>query len=172
MTERDRAVDEQQKFFFYLTGLTFGVLALSVQTASFDGPAVAGILELLAWALLLTSGVAGLLRLEMAPEFYRVSGIEADVRERRHELVKGSATGMREVYVTAKQQTVPVDTLIDQAKNDLLLTGDRLKMLGKVGVLWYRLQRYSFAGGILLLLIARGLGPALTLAERLRPVAS
>lgn len=50
----------------------FTLLALSVQSASFGSSVVADICEIFAWLLLLIAGVAGLSRLELTPEVFRL----------------------------------------------------------------------------------------------------
>ena len=66
-----RAANFQEKFQLYLVALTFGILAIAVQTASFEGPIAARIAELLGWLLLLTSGIIGVWRLESIPRHYQ-----------------------------------------------------------------------------------------------------
>lgn len=54
----------QEKFRFYVLGLTFTILALAIQTAKFGISAVADGLELFGWVVLFVSGVASF---EVAP---------------------------------------------------------------------------------------------------------
>ena len=71
ITNREVSIQIQEKFEFYLIALVFTVFALSVQTAVFRQYVLADVAELLGWALLLTSGIVGLKRLEMFPVLYR-----------------------------------------------------------------------------------------------------
>ena len=66
-SEREVAAQAQEKFHFYLVGLVFTLLALSVQTEKFVGPALDDALEVGGWIALLCSGIAGLWRLEYVP---------------------------------------------------------------------------------------------------------
>lgn len=60
----------QDKFEFYFLGLTFTILGLSLQTASFGECVWSDVLELLAWILLLISGMTGLFRGFWKPDLY------------------------------------------------------------------------------------------------------
>lgn len=79
-----KAMDIQEKFELYLVSLTFTVLALSVQTASFGINPVGDAFELLGWVLMLISGITGLLRLELVPvvlRYYAAKEQQKDVDE-------------------------------------------------------------------------------------------
>lgn len=91
MSNNQIATEVQIKFAFYFVALVFTVLALAVQTAKFGVSAVADISELVAWAALLISGVAGLSRLELMPFLYGVDAMEAETDENKK--AKRSALG-------------------------------------------------------------------------------
>ena len=63
----------QERIQYYFLTLTFTLLALSVQTAKFDGTITQAISELTGWTLLFISGVVGLLRLDQIPKNYKLS---------------------------------------------------------------------------------------------------
>ena len=65
MNDYEKSAQEMEvKFGFYSVALTFTILGLSIQTASFGANFVADSAELLAWLILLISGFNGLSRLE------------------------------------------------------------------------------------------------------------
>lgn len=64
----------QDKFDLYFLGLTFTILGLSIQTASFGKMVWSDCLELLAWLLLLLSGLAGLYKGLWKPNLYSLFG--------------------------------------------------------------------------------------------------
>src|SRR6266566_4551502 len=102
---RNVAVDVQTRFHFYVLGLTFGVLALSVQTAAFDAqPLVARGAELLAWLLLLISGLFGLSRLEWTPHAYVIDAVKGDIETRTRALQKAKIEGAASIHVLPEGQ--------------------------------------------------------------------
>jgi NhaP-type Na+/H+ or K+/H+ antiporter len=66
-----KATDIQEKFELYLVSLTFTILALSIQTASFGKYPTADVVEILGWVVFLISGVTGLIRLQYVPVVLR-----------------------------------------------------------------------------------------------------
>jgi hypothetical protein len=75
MDNQDVGIELQNKFAFYLVALIFTILALSVETADFNGEKITDSAEILAWLFLLTSGLSGLRRLEIIPTIYRLASI-------------------------------------------------------------------------------------------------
>ena len=80
MTDKDKifeeakiAIEYQQKFVFYILGLTFTILALSIQTSSFEKFYFADLAEICGWLCLLVSGLLGLSRIEWSSVFYFLS---------------------------------------------------------------------------------------------------
>ena len=112
------AAELQLKFSFYLTGLTFGILALSVQTSTFDIPLAAQCAEIGGWVLMLVSGVAGLMRLEVLPHIHALGAHEDRARARAHDLYIKRAEGLRTVRVTREDRDYPVDDLIRTEESD------------------------------------------------------
>lgn len=98
------AAETQQKFQFYLLTLTFGVLALSIQTVASAAPLTAQCAELIGWIGLLTSGAIGLWRLELTPQAYKLMGLQDQASGRAHDLAVSKASGHKIVHVTADQQ--------------------------------------------------------------------
>lgn len=76
----------QIKLGFYSVALTFTILGLAIQTASFGANVVADLAELLAWLILLLSGLNGLSLLERMPH---VRALEATLGKVRSEDQKG-----------------------------------------------------------------------------------
>jgi len=67
---RARGMDMNIKVAFFTVGLTFGALSLAIPSATLDLSKWSTWIELLAWLCLLTSGLAGLVRLTLAPGHY------------------------------------------------------------------------------------------------------
>jgi hypothetical protein len=65
--------DLQARFLFYMTGLSFTILGLSIQTSSYGKSLVSDGLELVGWFGLLAAGLAGLSWLASVPSFLAVS---------------------------------------------------------------------------------------------------
>jgi len=162
------ASEMQQKFEFYIVGLTFGILALSVQTASVKGPLVARAAELAGWVLLLISGAMGLWRLEWMPKIYQLEGAKQDKEALKGELRKQQLTGMRTVYVSQAEQVVPVETLIDLTNGNVAALSDRLKTLDQHTIYKYKVQRWTFILGLVALLVSRGYAPVMSIIADLR----
>jgi hypothetical protein len=90
-----RANDRVVQFDYYLLGLVFTILALGVQTASFERPYGQRWVEVSALALLLLSGIFGLARQFMAPSTIamqaylgRRRGLTAKMVDRREVLLR------------------------------------------------------------------------------------
>ena len=83
-----KAMDVQEKFEFYMLSLTFTLLALSVQSASFGNNLASDILELIGWCLLLISGVIGIFRLEMVPVALRYYAVQSEAEVDEADLKK------------------------------------------------------------------------------------
>lgn len=130
------------KLNFYVLGLTFGVLALSVQTASFAGPLAARIAELSAWVLLLLSGLMGLSRLEWMPTAYQLNWVKDCNKYRVDELKK------RNAYERTQYQVDSIDTPIKKAEDDLKKSTIKLDKINRTSIIKYRFQKYMLLLGL------------------------
>lgn len=149
------AVRIQERFDAYLLGLIFTILALSIQTATFGASAFATGCELLAWLSLLFSGVTGLARMEIVPELYRLFGLDERNEATIADTERQRLRGVREVVSSADSPAISIDEFL----RGRLEMGKRIKekidpMQARV-VRRYRLMRYSFVVGLILLLVAR-----------------
>lgn len=167
---RQIAVDIQTRFNFYVLALTFGILALSVQTAVFDGrPIPARIAELAAWVLLLTSGLVGLRRLEWFPHLYEIDAIASDVMERKQSLKKVQLEGASSIHVLAENRQRSVQELLARADSDMERVVGRQKDLRKWTQIKYRAQQATFIGGVIALVVGRGYKPLMDIIHAISP---
>lgn len=156
------------KFNFYFLGLTFGILALSIQTATFQTPLPARIAELVGWVFLLTSGIVGLSRVEWMPTQYQLTGLRVDTEHRIHGLQKAVQEGTRVVHVTLERRDRPIEDLIAQAESDLAKLGSHIGMLDRTAMKKYRVQKYSFVIGLAAIMVSRGYAPILDILRDLQ----
>ena len=80
-TNHERGRDQFQKLGFYRISLVFAILGLSIQTATFGTFAATDISELLAWLVLLVSGVVGLSVIQKGVELDLLRGVIGDQGE-------------------------------------------------------------------------------------------
>lgn len=73
--------ESSAKFEFYFIALVFTILGLSIQTSVLTEKFYQYIFELLSWAMLLISGLAGLSRLEWMGPYYAQSGTMQDLNK-------------------------------------------------------------------------------------------
>lgn len=153
------AAELQMKFNFYLVGLTFGMLALSVQTAEFEAPLVARGAELVGWVLMLLSGLAGLMRLELLPHIHALGAHEDRAHHNAHELIVKRAGGTTTVMVTRESKDYRIEDLIQQAQADAEKIKAALAPFNKQAARQYTVQKAGLVLGVLALLVARGYEP-------------
>ncbi len=155
---RDYSRELQEKLEIYLLGLIFTLLAAAVQTAKFGQSAVADASELTSWLLLFASGLAGLSRLEWLPVAHLVGGATQDVEEELEHLEQLADQGQAEV--TDDEEVVPVADAIARRKTTLEGLGAKESAFKLSTHRKYLAHKWTFVGGLALLLVARGYMPA------------
>jgi len=147
----------QEKFQFYIVGLIFTLLGLSIQTASFGTSMVADLLELGAWLCLLVSALIAMSRLEWAPQIYRLFDIQQDLKAEQQKLRQAINTGAGVVDTTG--QPIEPNESLRKIEERIDVTVGQVKKLDK-GAQWkYTAHKLGFVLGLVLLLIARAYVP-------------
>lgn len=157
------AYEIQAKFEFWLLGLIFAVLALAVQTADFSGPRIGQVCELIAWLTLLLAGLGGLWRLERTPSLFHLGSrraIHEDVRQKVQEV---KLAGHQTIYVVEADRIESIDAFLEKVDKNIATVDKGLGASQKKQVGGYRMMRALLLVGFVLLLVARGYGPALAL---------
>ena len=165
------------KYAYYFIGLTFTLLALAIQSASFSEHLGSNIAELVGWVLLLVSGVVGLYRLRRLSSLYYQASKKAKVRthiERLRELEKEGVnivdvdhSGPNPVgeVVRGELQSLPQMMQIKEIEYEVageFLDRARSKYLRGEGI-----QNWTFVGGLCALVASRGWAPVLVIVEQL-----
>jgi hypothetical protein len=153
----------QERVQYYFVTLTFTLLALSIETANFDGSNISQVSELLGWVALLTSGIAGLSRLNFLPSNYKISihrsSIQSDIDSTRKLIKEGNKTILLQ-KTDKKVEAEPY--LSDKLKILGSLEEKESVLLNKQSVLM-RVHRSALLLGLVLLLISRGIDHACSL---------
>lgn len=153
----------QERVQYYFVTLTFTLLALSIETATFSGSKISQISELLGWVVLLTSGIFGLSRLNSLPSNYKISihrsSIQSDIDSTRKLIKEGNKT----VLLQETDETVEAAPYLeDRLKTLGLLEEKESVLLSKQAVLM-KVHRSALLLGLVLLLISRGIDHACSL---------
>ena len=152
----------QEKFCFYIVGLTFTVLGLSIQTARFDGAVVCGALELTAWLALLCSGMVGLSRIARTPLFYELLHLKGNLERSRQQYTSMAADG--DVGDDRdSDEPLSLAAEIEQLNEAIELGGSRIRGRQRALEVLWQVQTATFSSGIILLVAARGYTPFVNL---------
>ena len=152
----DIAQQHQQKFEFYMVALVFTVLGLSIQTANENVSFFILAMELFAWAFFLISGLSGLSKLEWAPITmfdFHYRDIEISKVNKLHE---AKAHGHAYVTISETKNEEPIDERIQKQKILIERYDEKIVEVQKLGKLKYRIHKYAFAVGLILLIVSRG----------------
>lgn len=149
----------QEQFDFYLLGLTFTILGLSVQTARFDGPAPKDALELVAWWALLVSGLAALYRAQWKPNLYRVTAEQIRYQEKGWRFREAAQQGQTEIMVRDEGKSRPTEEMITNADQMVELAKTLRGRFDAAIHRAYLLQRVFLVVGFVGLLLSRGYAP-------------
>jgi hypothetical protein len=166
-SEREIALDAQEKFEFYLIGLVFTLLALSIQTSKFGQSSIGDLLELLGWIALLISGLAGLSRLEYIPEIREKYASHDEFKEELSKLQAQKAKGETTLFVVESQSQQPIGSLIENRLIAINTINKSIKALEAKNHTKYSVHKYAFVAGILLVATARAYIPATNLLCKL-----
>ena len=152
----DIAQQHQQKFEFYMVALVFTVLALSIQTANENGTFLNSVLEISAWACFLLSGLAALSKLE----WYSISFFLFHYREidesGAKRLREAKARGDEYVMILGTENKDPIDEYIQRKDESIEKKNRDIERVNKRGTLKYRIHKYAFVLGLMLLFVSRG----------------
>ena len=115
-------------------------------------------LTLASWLLLFASGLAGLSRLEWLPVAHLVHGATQDVEAQVEHLEQLGAQGHREV--TDDEEAVPIADALARRKTKLAGLEAKEASFTRSTRCKYLVHKWTFLGGLALLLVARGYVPA------------
>ena len=150
------AIQASQKFEFYVIALVFTILGLSIQTSTVIGGWQC-LFEILSWITLLTSGFAGLSRLEWAPIAYTHAGWlqkEQDVLNMLNKGLRGRVvldpSGQQWSQERISEEKSKQEEHISKRKAEKEKVEKRLE--------WkYTTHKWCFVAGILCLVISRAI---------------
>ncbi len=158
-TEREIAIRQQEKFEFYLVALAFTLLALSIQSADFEGPVIARALEIVGWVSLLASGLSGLSYLEWLPVL-RVHAVKKDdLDSNADQLRQQRSQGVENVHLLQNNSIVPIEERIREYGEAVNLLEQQDPILDKKSNLKYFIFKWGFVSGLILILAARAYEP-------------
>ncbi len=152
---RQEAQKIETKFDFYILALTFTILGFSVETARLGRTVTGDLLEFMAWATLLGSGLAGLSRLSRTPQLFHFYAGRAGLLDWIAEIAKGAADSR--IYSAELDDSIPAPLAAKLAKTSLEKNAPELARLEKRLEFRRRLQFRAFAVGVLALVLARSL---------------
>jgi len=158
-SEREVAQRSQEKFEFYLVGLIFTLLALSIQTAKFGQSNLLDICELSGWVSLVVSGLSGLWRLEYIPVIRDKIAIKDEFDEKLDELRELELKGVQELFVLETQSNQTIKDRLSDYKKGVAVLDPVITKLEKHGYVKYQIHRYTFVAGVSLLMLARAYIP-------------
>lgn len=162
--EREVAHQTQEKFEFYLLGLVFTLLGLSIQTANFGQSTVADFCELIGWLSLFTSGLVGLWRIEYVPVWRTKLAYKDEFEGKIDELRELKHTkGVKEAFVLETQTNQPIDERIRYYQNNISVLDPLIKKLERQNHWKYQTHRYCFVLGFSMLLVSRSYHHVMTL---------
>ena len=158
-SEREVAQRSQEKFEFYLVGLVFTLLALSIQTAKFGQSNLSDVFELSGWVSLAVSGLIGLWRLEYIPVIRTKIAIKDEFDEKLDELRELELKGVQELFVLETQSNQTIQDRLSEYKKGVAVLDPVITKLEKHGYVKYQIHRYTFVVGVFLLIFARAYIP-------------
>lgn len=159
LSEREVAQQSQEKFEFYLVGLVFTLLALSIQTAKFGQSNFSNNLELFSWISLAVSGFSGLWRLEYIPVIRTKIAIKNEFDDKLDELRELELKGVQQVFVLETQSNQAIKERLSDYQMGVDVLDPVITNLERHGNVKYQTHRYSFIVGIFLLMFARAYIP-------------
>jgi hypothetical protein len=146
----------QEKFDFYSLALTFAILGLSVQTFKLGRGKASDVAELLGWALLLGSGLIGLVRLSWQPQVFRIYS-ESTENENTVKATSMYATESDAARIFGEERVTRMLEIRSRAEKAALGLKEKAEELEEDGMRKYRRQRNLFVAGLVALMISRGL---------------
>ena len=149
----------QEKYEYYVAGLTFTLLAASVQTASFGTNKYQLSLELLGWVSLLISGVIAILRFRMQPVAHKNFALLDRKRNAIDKFKEAKAKGTREVTYAETGETVGIDQAIDEGEASLAKNEPLLKDLENQLIAQHKWHLGLFVVGLVLVILSRAYLP-------------
>lgn len=150
-------IRQQERHDSYLLTLTFTLLGLAVQSASFDGPPAQRMFELLGWGILFASGLSGLRRSRKLPEHYRLVSAAVHNRELEADARLAELRGHRTVTIPGKGD-LPLTAYLTDAVTAAEGIEATIAKREDAMVWWARVQRWTFVGGLAALLVSRAYG--------------
>jgi len=148
----------QQKFEFFQVGLIFGVIALSVQTADLNCPALCSIGEILAWLTLLIAGLFGMSRLEWTPSVYGLVAQRNRLENNINHFKELKLKNHSQVNVLETGEIKSLDSQIKEYEANQVTVKKRLSKLRKSVSMKHYATRWLMIAGFLLLFMSRGYG--------------
>jgi hypothetical protein len=145
----------QEKMEIYLLGLAFTLLGLSIQTAKFEGPPPQRIAELLGWALILISGVIGILRLRWVPVLLRDGAAIQDAESKIFQVQDSPA----ETEIRYVDETITVGDYIAAHRKKIGELEALIPPLSGRIILMGRIQTWTLIAGICAVGAARAYVP-------------
>lgn len=147
----------RERFEFYFVGLIFTVLGLSIQTAKFSQTIIPDGFELLAWMSLLISGFMGLIRIEWTPIAHQYISKKKGLSKEIDEINIYKERGIKKL--PGIDGDIDADNLLENKKWALEKAGSNLRDVENKLSHSYKIRKWLFLAGIILLVLARGIIP-------------
>ncbi len=168
-SDAEVAIELRAKFEFYLLGLAFTILGLSIQTATFGTSTVADFFELIGWFALFLAGIVGLLRGEWIPVAHaiqskihftetRISEITRALEARIDQPITFIEDDGREVALNVAEAVAKLRAVLTELER-------QRKSAERKILIRYRWMKYSFLVGVAALMVARAYPNARNVAE-------
>jgi hypothetical protein len=169
-TSAEIAIELRAKFEFYLLALAFSILGLSIQTAEFGTYLAADAFELVGWMALFSSGLIGILRGEWVPVAYDIESKKTQLARQQSKVLEDLQRGVqvqipfieggKATVLAGEQAVAKLGQTVSTLEQQWNATDGKIRRR-------YSAMRTAFMIGIGCLLVARGMPPALSIAERL-----
>lgn len=146
-----------QKFEFYFIALTFTILGLSIQTASFTNINSQCFMEIIGWLCLAFSGLAGLSRLEWLPVAYRHYG---SLQQEKNSLNVFNQGLQGRTILKGNQEEWSIEELKDTQGNLTTRITERekvIKRLDRSTVIKYKIHKWGFVIGVFCIIFSRAI---------------